>query len=106
MWVSQAAAWESLPEPLQQLLAARDGIHVGKPYGVKWSPPVRERAGASIKMTRGDPEADIERAHPAVIRHPLTARVALFLNPLYVALHKTRILLPVSLEPGSACCMG
>ena len=62
----------------------RDAIHVGKPYGVKWSPPVKDRAGASIKMTRGDPGADIERAHPAAIRHPLTGRVALFLNPLYV----------------------
>ncbi len=84
VWVSQAAAWETLPEPLQQLLTGRDAIHVGKPYGVKWAPPVQERAGASIKMSRGDPEADSERAHPAVIRHPLSGRAALFLNPLYV----------------------
>jgi taurine dioxygenase len=84
VWVSQAAAWETLPEPLRELLAGRDAIHVGKPYGVKWAPPVKERAGASIRMTRGDPEADTERAHPAVIRHPLTGRAALFLNPLYV----------------------
>jgi taurine dioxygenase len=84
IWVSQAAAWETLPEPLQQLLAGRDAIHVGKPYGVKWAPPVRERAGGSIKMTRGDPGADTERAHPVVIRHPLTGRDASFLNPLYV----------------------
>jgi taurine dioxygenase len=82
--VNQAVAWETLPEPLQQLLAGRDAIHVGKPYGMKWAPPAKERAGASIKMTRGDPEADTERAHPAVIRHPLTGRAAAFLNPLYV----------------------
>jgi len=84
VWVSQAAAWETLPEPLRQLLTGRDAIHVGKPYGVRWAPPVQERAGASIKMSRGDPEADRERAHPAVIRHPLTGRAAAFLNPLYV----------------------
>ena len=84
VWVSQAAAWETLPGPLQQLLAGRDAIHVGKPYGVKWAPPVRERAGGSIKMTRGDPGADTERAHPVVIRHPFTGRDASFLNPLYV----------------------
>jgi taurine dioxygenase len=84
VWASQAAAFETLPEPLQQLLIGRDAIHVGKPYGVKWAPPVTERAGASIKMSRGDPEADTERAHPAVIRHPLTERAASFLNPLYV----------------------
>jgi taurine dioxygenase len=84
VWVSQALAWETLPEPLQLLLRGRDAIHVGKPYGVKWAPPQKERAGASIKMTRGDPEADIERAHPAVIKNPLTGRAAAFLNPLYV----------------------
>jgi taurine dioxygenase len=84
VWVSQALAWETLPGPLQQLLEGRDAIHVGKPYGVKWAPPQKERAGASIKMTRGDPEADMERAHPAVIRNPLTRRAAAFLNPLYV----------------------
>jgi alpha-ketoglutarate-dependent taurine dioxygenase len=84
VWVSQAAVWETLPEPLQELLKRRDAIHVGKPYGVKWAPPQKVRAGASIKMTRGDPDADIERAHPAVIRNPLTERAAAFLNPLYV----------------------
>jgi taurine dioxygenase len=84
VWVSQTLAWETLPEPIQQLLDGRDAIHVGKPYGVKWAPPQKERAGASIRMTRGDPEADIERAHPAVIQNPVTGRAAVFLNPLYV----------------------
>jgi taurine dioxygenase len=84
IWVSQATAWETLAEPLRQVLAGRDAIHVGKPYGVKWAPPVEERSGASIKMTRGDPEADTERRHPAVIGNPRSGRAALFLNPLYV----------------------
>ena len=84
VWVSQATAWETLPEPLKPVLAGRDAIHVGKPYGVKWAPPMKERTGGSMKMMRGDPEADVERAHPAVIRNALTGRAALFLNPLYV----------------------
>jgi len=84
IWVSQATAWETLAEPLRQMLQGRDAIHVGKPYGVKWAPPVEERSGASIKMTRGDPEADTERRHPVVIRNPRSGRAALFLNPLYV----------------------
>jgi taurine dioxygenase len=84
VWVSQAAAWETLPGELQDLLAGRDAIHVGKPYGVRWAPPAEERSGASIRMTRGDPAADTERAHPAVIRNPVTGRSALFLDPLYV----------------------
>ncbi len=84
LWVSQATAWEALPEPLKAVLRGRDAIHVGKPYGVRWAPPMAERSGASIQMSRGDPSADRERRHPAVIRNPVTGREALFLNPLYV----------------------
>lgn len=84
VWVSQSAAWETLPAPFRDLLATRDAMHVGKPYGIRWAPPMQERSGASIRMSRGDPTADAERAHPAVIRNPITGRAALFLNPLYV----------------------
>ncbi|MDA0224182.1 MAG: TauD/TfdA family dioxygenase [Rhodobacterales bacterium] len=84
LWVSQSAAWEALPAPLQDILRGRDAIHVGKPYGVRWAPPQAEQSGASIKMSRGDPAADQEQHHPAVIRNPATGREALFLNPLYV----------------------
>lgn len=84
LWISQTLAWQTLAEPLKDLLRGRDAIHVGKPYGVKWAPPLKERSGASIQMNRGDPTADEERRHPAVIRNPLSGREALFLNPLYV----------------------
>ena len=82
LWASGTAAWEALPEPLQALLLGRDAIHVGKPYGVRWAPPAEVRA--SVPMTRGDPAADEERRHPAVLENPLTGRRSLFLNPLYV----------------------
>ncbi len=84
LWVSQAAAWEALPAPLQDLLAGRDAVHVGKPYGVKWAPPLDTQTGAGMKMARGDPSADEDRLHPAVLRHPATGRRMLFLNPTYV----------------------
>ena len=35
-------------------------------------------------MARGDPSADVERRHPAVLEHPITGRRMLFLNPTYV----------------------
>ena len=85
LWVSQAAAWDALPEDLQGLLLGREAIHVGKPYGAKWAPPLEERAGASMTMARGDPSADEERRHPAVLENPVTGRRMLFLNPTYVA---------------------
>jgi taurine dioxygenase len=84
LWISQTAVWETLPEPLKPILRGRNAMHVGKPYGVKWAPPMEERSGASIRMSRGDPAADVEQSHPAVIRHPDTGREAIFLNPQYV----------------------
>ncbi|MGF1551866.1 MAG: TauD/TfdA dioxygenase family protein [Paracoccaceae bacterium] len=84
LWTSGAAAWETLPEPWRVLLDGRDAIHVGKPYGVRFAPPEREQARGAIRMTRGDPEADRERRHPAVVAHPRTGRRALYLNPIYV----------------------
>ena len=84
IWASQAAAWDYLPEPLQKLLLGRDAIHVGKPYGIKWAPPKAAQSGAGIQMSRGDPAADEERRHPAVLESPLTGRRMLFLNPTYV----------------------
>lgn len=85
LWVSQAAAWDGLAEDLKELLLGRDAIHVGKPYGQKWAPPEETRSGASMKMMRGDPVADQEQSHPAVLKHPRTGRLMLYLNPTYVS---------------------
>ncbi|QBF30961.1 TauD/TfdA family dioxygenase [Thalassococcus sp. S3] len=82
MFCSQQAAWASLPEPLKMLLDGRRVAHVGKPYGVKWAPPVEEQAMKG-NTRRGDPEADVERWHPAVLTHPVTGRKGLYVNPTY-----------------------
>jgi len=83
LWASQAAAYDALPGHLRAIVDGRDAIHVGKPYGVKFAPPADLRANASIRMSRGDPEADRETLHPAVVTQPLTGRRALFVNPIY-----------------------
>lgn len=85
LWISQAAAWDELADDLKDVLLGRDAIHVGKPYGQKWAPPEEIRAGASMKMNRGDPTADQEQHHPAVLKHPATGRLMLYLNPTYVS---------------------
>ena len=82
MFASQQAAWDSLPEPLKSLLDGRKVAHVGKPYGVKWAPPPEEQAMKGATR-RGDPDADRERWHPAVLTHPKTGRRSLYLNPTY-----------------------
>ncbi|WP_371055779.1 TauD/TfdA dioxygenase family protein [Rhodosalinus sp. K401] len=83
LWSSQIAAFETLPEHLKSFLDGRRAVHVGKPYGVKFAPPSEARANASIRMTRGDPEADCEVLHPAVLINPDTGARALYLNPIY-----------------------
>ena len=83
VWANQAAAYEALPADLRELVDGRDAIHVGKPYGVRFAPPEESRAGGSIRMTRGDPNADREVAHPCVVAHPRSGSKALFLNPIY-----------------------
>jgi taurine dioxygenase len=82
LYASQQAAWDALPEPLKQLLDGRDAIHVGKPYGVKWAPPVEEQSMKG-STKRNDPEADKERFHPAVLTHPVTGRKGLYINETY-----------------------
>ncbi len=82
MFCSQQAAWDNLPEPMKLLLLNRDAIHVGKPYGIKWAPPLEEQAMKG-STKRGDPDADRERFHPAVMTHPVTKRKGLYINPTY-----------------------
>ncbi len=83
VWSSQVAAYESLPAHLTTFLESSLAVHVGKPYGVKHAPPKKEQAGGSIKMSRGDPNADREILHPAVVTDPETGKRALFVNPIY-----------------------
>jgi len=84
LFANQVLAWEQLSPGLRDLLDGRDAVHVGKPYGVKWAPPVETQSRGAIKMTRMDPEADRERFHPAVLTDPATGRRSLYLNPTYV----------------------
>ena len=82
MFSSQHAAWNSLPEPFKIMLDGRKIAHVGKPYGVKWAPPIEEQSMKG-STKRGDPEADRECWHPAVLTHPVTGCKGLYINPTY-----------------------
>ena len=83
LWADQATAWETLPDDLRAVVAGRRAIQTGAPYGVSHAPTPGTATSRSIRITRGDPEADRERAHPIVRRHPDSGREALFLNPIY-----------------------
>lgn len=83
MWASQVAAFETLPEDLKMLIENRQAVHSGAPYGVAHAPDKSLAVSRSIKMRRGDPDADREISHPVVRRHPVSGRKALFVNPIY-----------------------
>ncbi len=83
LWASQVAAYKSLPKDLKEFVTGRNAIHVGAPYGVTHAPSETDRANMSIQMTRGDPDADREIVHPAVVTDPRTGTLSLFLNPIY-----------------------
>lgn len=82
MFLSQQAAWDSLPAPMRDLIEYRRAAHVGKPYGIKWAPPLEEQSMKG-STKRGDPDADRERMHPMVLTHPVTGRKGLYINPTY-----------------------
>ena len=83
LWSSQVAAYDSLPVDLKSIVDTHNAVHLGAPYGVKHAPPQDAHANGSIKMTRGDPNADIEQLHPAVLSDPVNGARALFVNPIY-----------------------
>lgn len=83
LWANQIAAFETLPEDLRAAIEGRRAVHIGAPYGVSHRPAGDLRVSRSIRMRRGDPEADRERSHPAVRTHAPSGRKALFVNRIY-----------------------
>jgi len=74
--------WIALsPSSMRRMLDGLKAIHTGKPYGVQGGAGIR--GSRSIQITRGDPEADREIAHPVVRTHPQSGRKALFVNAIY-----------------------
>lgn len=84
LWADMCRAYETLPGDTKARIEPLRAIHDGAPYGTN-GPPPGLKLSASIKITRGDPSADAETAHPLVRRLPETGRKALFANPVYTA---------------------
>jgi taurine dioxygenase len=83
IWTSMYAAYEGLSDGLRRKLDGMRAMHSGHVYGAKRPRSARMRTSQSITISRGNPEADTERPHPAVRLHPESGRRALFLNPIY-----------------------
>jgi taurine dioxygenase len=76
-------AYEALSPGMRRLLDGLRAMHSGHVYGAARPPTQSMRTSASIEISRGNPEADLERAHPVVRVHPETGRRALFVNAIY-----------------------
>ena len=83
IWANQIAAYEMLPDDLKGIVDGRGAVHTGAPYGVTHRPSADVKVSRSIKMQRGDANADRETIHPAVRTHATSGRKALFVNPIY-----------------------
>ena len=81
LWSNMYIAYEALSEGMRRMLEGLKAIHTGKPYGRQGG--VGITGSKSIQITRGDPEADRETAHPVVRTHPQSGRKALFVNAIY-----------------------
>lgn len=82
VWANQYLAFETLSGGLRRTLEQLRAVHsAGMAYGTGGLlDKVKDLTSMAIEPS---PEAYREHTHPAVIRHPLTGRAALYLNPVY-----------------------
>jgi taurine dioxygenase len=83
LWANTCLGYESLSAGLRTLLEGMRALHAGVPYGIRAAPADATATSRSMDITRNDPAADAEVAHPVVRVHPESGRRALFVNPVY-----------------------
>lgn len=82
VWANQYLAFETLSAGLRRTLLGLRAVHsAGMAYGTGG---LLDRARSLTSMAI-EPSEDAyrEHTHPAVVRHPVTGRPALYLNPVY-----------------------
>jgi taurine dioxygenase len=84
LWSNAYLAYETLSHGMKRLIAGLGAIHSGRTYGTN-VPKAADTTSRSMKISRGNPEADVELVHPVVRTHPVTGRKALFINPIYTS---------------------
>lgn len=82
LWANMYLAHDALSPGMQRMLAGLNAMHSGHVYGAA-RPPTDIATSTSIAISRNNPDADVERAHPVVRINPLTGRRALYVNPVY-----------------------
>lgn len=83
-FLSAYDAFEALPSRLQRWLRRMRAVHSGKHVFGTTATKLRERLEPKLGGENAEQADALEQAvHPAVIRHPLSGREALFVNPSF-----------------------
>jgi len=83
LFADMCAAYDALSEGMKRLLDPMKVMHSGFVYGTGAVYDGGRSQTRGIVISKGHPEADVERAHPLVRIHPPTGRKALFASPTY-----------------------
>jgi taurine dioxygenase len=82
VWANQHLALEQLSAGLRRTLLGLRAVHsAGMAYGTGGY--LEAVKGLSSMAISPSPEAHAEHSHPVIIEHPVTARPALYVNPVY-----------------------
>jgi len=82
LWANMYTAYAALSPGMQRILAGLNAMHSGHVYGAA-RPPTDIATSTSIDISRNNPDADVERAHPVVRVNPRSGERALYVNPVY-----------------------
>jgi taurine dioxygenase len=82
LWANMYTAYAALSPGMQRTLAGLNAMHSGHVYGAA-RPPTGIATSTSIHISRNNPAADVERAHPVVRVNPRSGERALYVNPVY-----------------------
>ena len=83
LFADMIAAYEALSDGMKHMLDPLDVMHSGHIYGAKLADTGTQGRMRSVEVATGNPEADVERAHPLVRLHKPTGRRALNCSPTY-----------------------
>ncbi len=82
VWSNQYLAFETLSPGLRRTLQGLRAVHsAGMAYGTGGA--LDKVKGLTSMAIEPSPEAYREHTHPAVVRHPVTGRPTLYVNPVY-----------------------
>jgi len=83
LFADMCAAWDGLSDGMKALLEPLNVMHSGFVYGTKVVDDGGKNQTRGVVISKGNADADVERAHPLVRFHRPSGRKALFASPTY-----------------------